>query len=119
MVAVERPVPLAVTARARKSVRTILLLRSPRQTRVAHRGGRPVRRKRRPTAAVDNPALCHADVFEYRKGSPVSAMLAAVVLIWVHFSAQILLVGAEFTCVYARIFGPRTPTSSAQPNDLP
>jgi membrane protein len=28
-----------------------------------------------------------------------------VVLLWVYFSAQILLVGAEFTCVYARTFG--------------
>ena len=31
----------------------------------------------------------------------------AVVLLWVYFSAQILLVGAEFTCVYARTFGSR------------
>tara|TARA_R110000868_G_scaffold47966_10_gene156515 strand:+ start:6512 stop:7381 length:870 start_codon:yes stop_codon:yes gene_type:complete len=30
-----------------------------------------------------------------------------VVLLWVYFSAQILLVGAEFTCVYARTFGSR------------
>lgn len=28
-----------------------------------------------------------------------------VVLLWVYFSAQILLIGAEFTCVYARVFG--------------
>jgi membrane protein len=28
-----------------------------------------------------------------------------VVLLWVYFSAQILLVGAEFTCAYARTFG--------------
>lgn len=28
-----------------------------------------------------------------------------VVLLWVYFSAQILLIGAEFTCVYARTFG--------------
>jgi membrane protein len=28
-----------------------------------------------------------------------------VVLVWVYFSAQILLMGAEFTCVYARTFG--------------
>jgi membrane protein len=31
----------------------------------------------------------------------------AVVVLWVYFSAQILLVGAEFTCVYARTFGSR------------
>ncbi len=31
----------------------------------------------------------------------------AVLLLWVYFSAQILLVGAEFTCVYARTFGSR------------
>ncbi|MEA9389049.1 YihY/virulence factor BrkB family protein [Acerihabitans sp. TG2] len=30
-----------------------------------------------------------------------------VVLLWVYFSAQILLVGAEFTCVYTRTFGSR------------
>lgn len=30
-----------------------------------------------------------------------------VVLVWVYFSAQILLVGAEFTCVYTRTFGSR------------
>ncbi|KAF2406306.1 membrane protein [Pseudomonas antarctica] len=30
-----------------------------------------------------------------------------VVLLWVYFSAQILLVGAEFTCVFARTFGSR------------
>jgi membrane protein len=30
-----------------------------------------------------------------------------VVLLWVYYSAQILLVGAEFTCVYARTFGSR------------
>lgn len=28
-----------------------------------------------------------------------------VVLLWVYFSAQILLLGAEFSCVYARTFG--------------
>ncbi len=28
-----------------------------------------------------------------------------VVLLWVYFSAQILLIGAEFTCVYTRTFG--------------
>jgi membrane protein len=34
-----------------------------------------------------------------------------VVLLWVYFSAQILLVGAEFTCVYARTFGSQKTTS--------
>ena len=33
-----------------------------------------------------------------------------VVLLWVYFSAQILLVGAEVTCVYARTFGSRKNT---------
>jgi hypothetical protein len=33
-------------------------------------------------------------------------------LLWVHFSAQILLVGAEFTCVYARTFGSRNAASA-------
>ncbi|MBK7424039.1 MAG: YihY/virulence factor BrkB family protein [Propionivibrio sp.] len=35
-----------------------------------------------------------------------------VVLLWVYFSAQILLVGAEFTSVYARTFGSRKAMSS-------
>jgi len=38
-----------------------------------------------------------------------------VVLLWVYFSAQILLLGAEFTCVYARTFGSLTPSSSSAP----
>jgi membrane protein len=33
-----------------------------------------------------------------------------VVLLWVYFSAQILLAGAEFTCVYARTFGSQSPS---------
>ncbi|MDP1524981.1 MAG: YihY/virulence factor BrkB family protein [Rhodocyclaceae bacterium] len=37
-----------------------------------------------------------------------------VVLLWVYFSAQILLLGAAFTCVYARTFGSRKPPSSAE-----
>ena len=32
-----------------------------------------------------------------------------VVLVWVYFSAQILLTGAEFTCVYANTYGSRRP----------
>jgi membrane protein len=36
-----------------------------------------------------------------------------VVLLWVYFSAQILLMGAAFTCVYARTFGSR----KAAPSD--
>jgi membrane protein len=36
-----------------------------------------------------------------------------VVLLWVYFSAQILLVGAEFSCAYARTFGSqKTPEPS-------
>ena len=35
-----------------------------------------------------------------------------VVLLWVYFSAQILLVGAEFTCVYARTFGSQKAASA-------
>ena len=37
-----------------------------------------------------------------------------VVLLWVYFSAQILLIGAEFTCVYARTFGSRSPRAPAR-----
>ena len=36
-----------------------------------------------------------------------------VVLLWVYFPAQILLVGAEFTCVYARTFGARKSAAAA------
>jgi membrane protein len=36
-----------------------------------------------------------------------------VVLLWVYFSAQILLVGAEFTCVYSRTFGSQKVTSAS------
>ena len=35
-----------------------------------------------------------------------------VVVVWVYFSAQILLIGAEFTCVYARTFGSRKAVSN-------
>jgi len=35
-----------------------------------------------------------------------------VLLLWVYFSAQILLIGAEFTCVYARTFGSLSPAPS-------
>ena len=36
-----------------------------------------------------------------------------VVLLWVYISAQILLVGAEFTCVYARTFGSLSSATAA------
>ncbi len=35
-----------------------------------------------------------------------------VVLLWVYFSAQILLIGPEFTCVYARTFGSQKAVSA-------
>ena len=41
-----------------------------------------------------------------------AASSLVVVLLWVYFSAQILLVGAEFTCVYARTFGSRKATAA-------
>ncbi len=44
-----------------------------------------------------------------------AASSLVVVLLWVYFSAQILLVGAEFTCVYARTFGSRK-AIPAEPN---
>jgi membrane protein len=40
-----------------------------------------------------------------------AASSLVVVLLWVYFSAQILLVGAEFTCVYTRTFGSKKATS--------
>jgi len=39
-----------------------------------------------------------------------------VVLLWVYFSAQILLVGAEFTCVYARTFGSMASAPKGHPS---
>jgi membrane protein len=36
-----------------------------------------------------------------------------VVLIWVYYSAQLVLMGAEFTCVYARRYGSRKHATSA------
>jgi membrane protein len=35
------------------------------------------------------------------------------VLIWVYYSAQLVLMGAEFTCVYARRYGSRKHATSA------
>jgi len=44
-----------------------------------------------------------------------------VVLLWVYFSAQILLLGAEFSCVYARTFGSLSsaPPSAASSGSVP
>jgi membrane protein len=39
-----------------------------------------------------------------------------VVLLWVYWSAQILLVGAEFTWVYANLFGSRSPSPRPSAN---
>jgi len=72
--AVERPAAWAVTPRARKSIRTFHAgprrVKTAPRTRVDHRGVRPVRRKRRPPAAVDNPAS-GPNVLHGREGSPV------------------------------------------------
>src|SRR4051812_30565574 len=84
MWAVERPAHWAVIPGARKSERNIGATHASsqehsrpapaRRTRVPPRGGRSVRRKRRPPAAVDNPAPCHANILEQPEGSPVSAL---------------------------------------------
>jgi membrane protein len=37
-----------------------------------------------------------------------------MVLIWVYYSAQLVLMGAEFTCVYARRYGSRKHATSAE-----
>ena len=37
-----------------------------------------------------------------------------VILLWVYWSAQILLIGAEFTWVYANLFGSRKPGAAVQ-----
>jgi membrane protein len=38
-----------------------------------------------------------------------------VVLLWVYYSAQIFLFGAEFTWVYSHRYGSRRPTAGATP----
>ena len=43
----------------------------------------------------------------------------AVMLVWVYYSAQIFLMGAEFTWVYAHTFGSRAGTREAQPPAVP
>lgn len=40
-----------------------------------------------------------------------------VVLLWVYYSAQIFLLGAEFTWVYANTYGSRRPAGAAPPAD--
>lgn len=42
-----------------------------------------------------------------------------VILLWVYYSAQIFLIGAEFTWVYANVFGSRRPVDPAQRGDPP
>ena len=42
-----------------------------------------------------------------------------VVLLWVYWSAQILLIGAEFTWVYANRFGSRRGESIPIPGGVP
>ncbi len=42
-----------------------------------------------------------------------------VVLLWVYYSAQIFLIGAEFTWVYANAFGSRRSTSRHHGSDFP
>jgi membrane protein len=38
-----------------------------------------------------------------------------VVLVWVYYSAQVFLMGAEFTWVYANLFGSRRVPSEHKP----
>ena len=38
-----------------------------------------------------------------------------VVMLWVYYSAQIFLIGAEFTWIYANTFGSRRPQTTAEP----
>ena len=42
-----------------------------------------------------------------------------VILLWVYYSAQIFLIGAEFTWVYANLFGSRKPADPAPRGDPP
>lgn len=71
-------------------------------------------------------ALVTAGLFElgrrvisaYLQGSGVTSGFGAAasvvaLLVWVYFSAQILLIGAEFTWAYARVLGSRRPAAPA------
>jgi membrane protein len=42
-----------------------------------------------------------------------------VILLWVYWSAQILMIGAEFTWVYANLFGSRRPVAGPAPAAAP
>ena len=52
-------------------------------------------------------------------GFGAATSLVVMLLLWVYFSAQILLLGAEFTCVYARTFGSRSTTPQPPKNPPP
>ena len=43
---------------------------------------------------MGNPGLC-----------AYAALSVAIIFVWVYYSAQIFLLGAEFTWLYARTFG--------------
>ena len=44
-----------------------------------------------------------------------AAASIVVVLIWVYYSAQLILMGAEFTAVYAERYGSRRSQASSRP----
>ncbi len=48
-----------------------------------------------------------------------AAASVVALLVWVYFSAQILLIGAEFTWAYARVLGSRRETEEARANLRP
>ncbi|MFG6468949.1 YihY/virulence factor BrkB family protein [Roseateles sp. BYS87W] len=73
--------------------------------------------------------LGRAGIAAYLQHSAVTSGFGAaasvvVLLVWVYFSAQILLLGAEFTWAYARVLGSRRPAAGAHsrvlaPAELP
>jgi membrane protein len=48
-----------------------------------------------------------------------AAASVVVLLVWLYYSAQIFLLGAEFTWVYARTFGSHRPVGAAAPGSAP
>ena len=61
--------------------------------------------KRSAAAWIDDYAPSMGAALSYYTVFSLAPLLLIVVFVWVYFSAQIFLVGAEFTWIYARRFG--------------
>ena len=73
-------------------------------------------RRRRPRAGRPCHDLDRETQRNQRRSGTVDAGSFVVLLVWVYYSAQILFLGAEFTQVYTKHYGPRpTPQEYAEP----